>query len=490
MAVDIVKKVVAEFIGTLLLILTVGCNLQAIRQEDSGGSGVFAALSIGSILMIMIYALGPISGAHFNPAVTISCLLSGKIDVANAIQYILSQLVAGVVGSLSFYALYGDGIPFGPSPRQLAMFKWYHVLTVELLFTFMLCFVVLNTACIKKDNQYFGLAIGFVIVAGGNAGGWISGGAFNPAVSIGLDISDFSASGFGWSLQYAIAQVCGSALAAFLFYVVRPEEFGIEVSSTSYRAWTSRLTCEFVGTFMLVLTVGLNVLQSQVDSSDPLNEAAVFGIAATLMCMIYAVGPVSGGHLNPAVTTAILASGRGMLSWTEYALYILTQMVGGVCGATMYSWLCEWRTFGLGPYGTFSWRGVAASEIIYTFVLTFVVLTTATVKKNSHTQDLFALCIGFSVVAGGYSVGPVSGAAFNPAVAIGIDASNALVRGSLWKFVPYMLLEMFAGVIAAQFFRVTHVDEYEEYSGEKYGVQNDEANAQNDGKEAAEDSAA
>lgn len=53
------------------------------------------------------------------------------------------------------------------------MFKWYHVLTVELLFTFMLCFVVLNTACIKKDNQYFGLAIGFVIVAGGNAGGWI-----------------------------------------------------------------------------------------------------------------------------------------------------------------------------------------------------------------------------------------------------------------------------------------------------------------------------
>eukprot|EP00961_Rhodomonas_salina_P018591 250227-Rhodomonas_salina.2 len=66
----------------------------------------------------MIYALGPISGAHFNPAVTISCLLSGKIDVANAIQYILSQLVAGVVGSLSFYALYGDGATADPFPSN------------------------------------------------------------------------------------------------------------------------------------------------------------------------------------------------------------------------------------------------------------------------------------------------------------------------------------------------------------------------------------
>jgi len=327
------RKLVAEFMGTFLLVLTVGCNVQAARTD--AGTGVFAALSIGSLLMVMIYALGPISGGHFNPAVTLACLCSGKCTVVDAILYALTQILAGIVGSLSFGALYGNGIPFGPNRVQLAMFMWYQVLAVELLFTAMLCFVVLNTACVKKPNQYFGLAIGFVIVSGGNAGGWISGGAFNPAVSLGLDVSDLSsvAGSFGWSLSYIAAQALGSLVAAALFYVVRPEEFGVDVAADSWRAWAARLTSEFVGTFMLVLTVGLNVLESQVNADDPLNEAAVLGIAATLMSMIFAIGPVSGGHLNPAVTVAIFASGRGLVSRTALGWYCLTQLVAGFCGA-------------------------------------------------------------------------------------------------------------------------------------------------------------
>merc|ERR1719379_3172007 len=98
---------------------------------------------------------------------------------------------------------------------------------VEVLYTFMLCFVVLNvaTATKWKGNQFFGLAIGFVIIAGGYAGGNVSGGAFNPAVALGIDVSS-AGLGFGWGFAYAGYELLGAALAAGLFRVVRPDDFG------------------------------------------------------------------------------------------------------------------------------------------------------------------------------------------------------------------------------------------------------------------------
>merc|ERR1719265_2986080 len=145
----------------------------------------------------------------------------------------------------------------------------------------MLCFVVLNVACASKyaetGNQWYGLAIGFVIVAGAYGAGVVSGGCFNPAVAIGIDTSS-AGLGFGWCIAYTIFEFVGAALAAV----------------------ASQLISEFLGTFMLVLTVGLNVLGN--------SPAGAFSIAASLMCMIYALGDVSGAHFNPAVTLAILAS--------------------------------------------------------------------------------------------------------------------------------------------------------------------------------------
>ena len=149
------------------------------------------------------------------------------MEVALGLLYIIIQIFAGVIGSLAFYYLYGHGVPFGPhaDTGMELKFQWYQVLLVEFLFTFMLCFTVLNTACCKEGNQYFGLSIGFVIVAGGNAAGWISGGAFNPAVGLGLDISD-TASGFGWSMPYVLAQCVGGAVSAAAFRWMRPNEYG------------------------------------------------------------------------------------------------------------------------------------------------------------------------------------------------------------------------------------------------------------------------
>jgi len=283
--------------------------------------------------------------------------MAGKMSAPLGVLYIFTQILAGIIGSMSFYALYGAGIPFGPG---VVRFSWYQVLSVEFLFTFMLVFTVLSTACVKQGNQYFGMAIGFVIIAGGNAAGWISGGAFNPAVGIGLDASDWG-SGFGWSMPYNIAQMLGGAAAAAAFRFVRSDEYGdntedtswykpvYKYTSPSYELLARQLVCEFIGTFFLVLTVGLNVLKGgKLDSEDPLNEAAVFSIAASLMCMIYSVGPVSGAHLNPAVTLAVLLSQRNKISVRDAGCYVGVQVCGGLLAAVFYVFIASGKTFDLG----------------------------------------------------------------------------------------------------------------------------------------------
>merc|ERR1719174_1447215 len=166
----------------------------------------------------------------------------------------------------------------------------------EVLYTFMLCFVVLNVAAVKKGCQaWFGLAIGFVIIAGAYGAGAVSGGCFNPAVAVGIDVSSAHL-GFGACLAYVAFELAGAALAAVMYMLVRPEDFDKEKSPVV------PLLSEFLGTYILVLTVGLNVLGK--------SQAAAFSIAASLMCMIYALGDVSGAHFNPAVTVAILCTGR------------------------------------------------------------------------------------------------------------------------------------------------------------------------------------
>merc|ERR1719284_2345155 len=107
--------------------------------------------------------------------------------------------------------------------------------------------------------------------------------------------------------------------------IVRPDEFedGAEASVLS------KLTSEFVGTYMLVLTVGLNVLAS--------SPAGAFSIAASLMCMIYALGDVSGANFNPAVTVAILCSGRDQTNPKQAGAYVLVQLLGGITAAFTYS---------------------------------------------------------------------------------------------------------------------------------------------------------
>lgn len=196
------KKYIVEFIGTFFLVLTVGL---AVRSGSP-----LAPLAIGASLMVMIFAGGHVSGGHFNPAVTLAVWVRGKLPFKDVVPYWIAQLLAGVVAALIVNQLVGRSLT--PADHVAA-----HSLTVEFLFTFALAWVVLNTATSKGtlDNSFYGLAIGFTVLAGAVAAGGISGGAFNPAVGVGVFLMGMeSLSQLG---IYLVANLAGGAVAAFAF---------------------------------------------------------------------------------------------------------------------------------------------------------------------------------------------------------------------------------------------------------------------------------
>jgi len=393
--------------------------------------------------MVSIYALGGVSGANFNPAVSVALGLSGKLEWKEVGIYSVVQIIAGICAGLSYGALFFKVFNLEPQ----AGFGWWEAALAEVLYTFMLCFVVLNVATAAKNagNQFYGLAIGFVIIAGGYAAGGISGGAFNPAVALGIDVSS-AGLGFGWGFAYAGYELIGAGLASALFRVVRPDEFGGEAEYTL----GTKLVSEFIGTFYLVLTVGLNVLGK--------SPAPVWSIAASLMCMIYALGNCSGAHFNPAVTLALLASGRDIIRPAEAAAYMGVQILGGICASFTYAAMHHGATFALSPGAGFNFGHAAVAEIIFTFVLCYVVLCVASVKEPS--KDMFGLAIASCVTAGGYAIGAVSGGSLNPAVSFGISSSNIINEGKFYNCLIYSVYEFVGAGLAAGVFHATHPNEY------------------------------
>merc|ERR1719463_748769 len=318
----------------------------------------------------------------------------------------------------------------------------------ELLYTFMLCFVVLNVACSKfhaDNNQFYGLAIGFVIVAGAYSGGSVSMGCFNPAVAFGIDVSS-AQFGVFYCFVYTVFELIGAAMAAGAFMVCRgaQEEAGDNEVDDVEIPMSAKVLSEFLGTYFLVLTVGLNVLSG--------SAAGAFSIAASLMCMIFALGSCSGAHFNPAVTTAIVCAGRGKCPPKEAAMFIPVQIVGGICAAFTYSFLMNGETFALKP-AAYKWSQAITAELVFTFVLAFVVLSVATVK-NALSQ-YFAFAIGMCVTVGGFAIGKISGGSLNPAVSIGISSSHIINGGGFWPCLVYTLVEIVAGAFAAGVFMLT-----------------------------------
>lgn len=204
-----------EVVGTYFLVLTVGLT--------SLSGSPLAPFAIGSSLMIMVYMGGHVSGAHYNPAVTLAVWMRGKLPPGDVLPYWIAQLLGAVFAALT--VLYLTGKTFAAAPG--ADVTWGRALAVEAIFTFALALVVLNSATARQTekNSFYGLAIGFTIVVAAFAGGGISGGAFNPAVGTGPMLIDaFLGHGSMANLWlYLVGPLAGGALAALFFRVQNPE---------------------------------------------------------------------------------------------------------------------------------------------------------------------------------------------------------------------------------------------------------------------------
>ena len=168
--------------------------------------------------MVMIYAGGHVSGGHYNPAVTLAVWMRGRCDTADVPGYMIAQ-VLGAAGAAFVVLFMKDGAEVTASNPDIV-----RALVAEFLFTFALCYVVLNVATAKatEGNSYFGLAIGFTVLVGAFAVGGVSGGAFNPAVAVGITVMGLSKLMNIWI--FLAANFAGGAVAAVAFKMINPDD--------------------------------------------------------------------------------------------------------------------------------------------------------------------------------------------------------------------------------------------------------------------------
>lgn len=216
------KALVAEFVGTFALVFVGVGSIAASMHTGSGLVGI--ALAHGLTIAVMVAATGAISGGHLNPAVTIGAWLTKKIDSSNAIGYIISQCLAGIVAALLLKVSVPGETLSAVSMGTPALGPGITVtqgLITEIILTFFLMFVIYGTAIDRRAPKLGGLYIGLTVALDILMGGPISGAAMNPARHLGPAL-------FGGGLEhiwlYWVGPIAGAAAAAFLYHHVLEEK--------------------------------------------------------------------------------------------------------------------------------------------------------------------------------------------------------------------------------------------------------------------------
>jgi aquaporin Z len=444
--------------------------------------------------MAAVYAGGHISGAHYNPAVSLATAIRGKISALDATAFIFVQLIGGVTGGIAALLLEsgwvaGSSAAWWPEsaadvgigyPSLAPGITTYSGLLAEVVYTFALCHTMLHTTTnsVQDGNSYFGLAIGFTVVAGSISVGRVSGGSFNPAISILTFVrllhSDALATGvpeeFSAVLSmlssgawvHFVGPLTGGLLAGLLFRFTHPSQCdGRDAIFRAARERLAPLIIEAVGTSLLCFTVATAAAPSNTSELKPL------AIGSILMSQIYTGGSTSGAHYNPAVTLAVLFR-RSLAPWEPKLLvppmiamsYVLSQLAGACLGGVL----------GVHVVGAIGFPAPAPSvtpslacfaEAIATFFVCMVVLQTATVAKLADKQ-FFGLAIGFTVASMVGAVGPLSGGALNPAVGLlGKVADGSLLNPlKIMDGWFYLAGPLIGAVLAPLAFRVIAASEF------------------------------
>ena len=206
---------------------------------------------------------------------------------------------------------------------------------------------------------------------------------------------------------------------------------------------------EFIGTFFLVFTAGMAVTFA--------GNLAPLAIGSALMVMVYAGGHISGGHYNPAVTTAVYIRG-GNIELKDALMYIVFQIIAAIVASAVAWWFIGHApVVAPSPFYT-KWMKLGA-EMLGTFALAYVVLNSATHLKTSG-NSFYGLAIGFTVTTMAFAVGGVSGGAFNPAVGIGPNIMQIITGDmSAWHhIILYIVGPVLGGVIAGYTYKFINAE--------------------------------
>lgn len=427
-------------------------------------------VGIGLTIGGMIYAFDHVSGAHFNPAVTLGVVLNGKMRVGTALLYVIAQVLGALVGTLLSAAiadptnipplLPSSSAPFGSIGSAFA---------VEFLFTCALVLVQQNAAMEKngrEPNSYFGMAVCVTVLAGAAAVQPISGGCFNPAVGFALDfvslVNDNNDS-FRNQWIYWVGPLGGAVAATglkrYMNLQVHQETEGLPL--------VVPLT-EFLGTFFLTLTATLTG-----------NAVAV---GSMLIAMVYMGDHVCGADYNPAVTVGVAL--RMAVPWRELwkvAVTVIAQFVGAICAALLaygVSGSIQYPSNSI-PHGQ---AGPTIFEALWTALLVYVVCAVMTPthgeddpniaeERRGHSRSFQGMAIGFIVIGGimcGASGGGASGGVFNPALGTAIVAVNNWFLGKsasdMWIFIagPFIGSVLGAGAFTLLHFHRDPMLEYDQ----------------------------
>ena len=442
------QALLSEFIGTLFLTLTIVLSSAGASHPGAGGGAAFAA--VGLVLGSLIYSFDHVSGAHFNPAVTLGALLNGKIGVGGAAGYVAAQTAGGVAGALAAAAVAGPAVTISPDWSTI---KVGPAFAVEALFTFALVLVMQNAAMEKharEPNSYFGLAIAFTVLAAAQAVNSISGGCFNPAVGTGLQVAALLTQGGSlvnlWI--YWLAPAAGAVLATVAkVYMNLPSHQEAEGLPL-----VVPLT-EAIGTFFITLTASLT------------GEGLATG--AMLLAMVYMGDHVCGADYNPAVTMGVaLRMSVPLREYWKVAVTMLAQFGGAFLAALVAEGVGALQ-YPAGDAGVGTPWGAFVFEALWTALLVYVVCAVMTPthgeedaaeERKGHSRSFQGLAIGFTVAAGIYCGGKYgggSGGVFNPALGSAITAINAIFHGdsaaNIWVYFagPFLGSVLGAGAFTA-----------------------------------------
>ncbi|MDB2321595.1 aquaporin family protein [Flavobacteriaceae bacterium] len=200
------KKYSIEFLGTFFLLL-----ISALTENP---------IAIGLGLASLIYIGAHISGAHYNPAVSIAMFIRGEISNTECFKYTIAQILGAIVGSFFYFMITNNVFQIQPDSNTTKT----QFLIAEFIFTFLLVITILfvGTHPKLKDNQFYGVVIGLTVVASQYSIGEISSSVLNPAISLGPSIFNiFNGQGINMSLAfspyYIFITIVGGVFAAYLF---------------------------------------------------------------------------------------------------------------------------------------------------------------------------------------------------------------------------------------------------------------------------------